>query len=215
MEPHQTEKPHPQSPLHPSLKVPGRRALLQFPQTGPYGKRCPSPDSFYISFRVPSKEALPPGSLHRAPTERDTPHLQSPLHPSLEVPSRRALLQFPRTGPCGKRCPSPEPLLPTLQGPPARELSLQVPFTEFPQKETHHTSRAHFILLSKSPVDEPSSTFPKNDRQQVTTFIKVNSFLYMYFQTHSYHLQINSINIKQMILTPFLNMNYYGSYQKM
>jgi len=27
---------------------------------------------FYISFRVPSKEALPPGSLHRAPTERDT-----------------------------------------------------------------------------------------------------------------------------------------------
>ena len=28
--------------------------------------------SFYISFRVPSKEALCPGSLHRAPTERDT-----------------------------------------------------------------------------------------------------------------------------------------------
>jgi len=28
---------------------------------------------FYISFRVPSKGALPPGSLHRAPTERDTP----------------------------------------------------------------------------------------------------------------------------------------------
>jgi len=27
---------------------------------------------FYISLRVPSKEALPAGSLHRAPTERDT-----------------------------------------------------------------------------------------------------------------------------------------------
>jgi len=27
---------------------------------------------FYISFRVPSREALPPGSLHRSPTERDT-----------------------------------------------------------------------------------------------------------------------------------------------
>jgi len=28
---------------------------------------------FYISFRVPRKGALPPGSLHRAPTERDAP----------------------------------------------------------------------------------------------------------------------------------------------
>jgi hypothetical protein len=28
---------------------------------------------FYISFRVPSKGALPPGSLHRAPTKTDTP----------------------------------------------------------------------------------------------------------------------------------------------
>jgi hypothetical protein len=28
---------------------------------------------FYISFRVTSKRALPPGSLHRASTERDTP----------------------------------------------------------------------------------------------------------------------------------------------
>jgi len=27
---------------------------------------------FYISFWVPSKEALPPSSLHRALTERDT-----------------------------------------------------------------------------------------------------------------------------------------------
>ena len=28
---------------------------------------------FYISFRVPSKGAFLPGSLYRAPTERDTP----------------------------------------------------------------------------------------------------------------------------------------------
>jgi len=28
---------------------------------------------FYLSFRVPSKGALPPGSLHRAPIERDAP----------------------------------------------------------------------------------------------------------------------------------------------
>jgi len=28
---------------------------------------------FYMFFRVPSKGALPPSSLHRAPTETDTP----------------------------------------------------------------------------------------------------------------------------------------------
>jgi len=27
---------------------------------------------FYMSIRVPNKGALPPGSLHRAPTERNT-----------------------------------------------------------------------------------------------------------------------------------------------
>jgi hypothetical protein len=32
---------------------------------------------FSVSFRVPSKGTLPPGSLHRAPTERDTPHSES------------------------------------------------------------------------------------------------------------------------------------------
>jgi len=33
---------------------------------------------FYLSFRVPSKRALPPGSLHRATIERDAPP-QEPL----------------------------------------------------------------------------------------------------------------------------------------
>jgi hypothetical protein len=35
---------------------------------------------FYISFRVPSKEALSPGSLHRAPTERDAPSSETPYN---------------------------------------------------------------------------------------------------------------------------------------
>jgi hypothetical protein len=49
---------HPHSPLHPSLKVPGRGALLQVPQTGPLWKEMPiSRTFFYISFRVPSKGA--------------------------------------------------------------------------------------------------------------------------------------------------------------
>jgi hypothetical protein len=33
---------------------------------------------FYLSSRVPSKGALPPGSLHRAPIEREMLHIQSP-----------------------------------------------------------------------------------------------------------------------------------------
>ena len=48
---------------------------------------------FYISFRVPSKGALPPGSLHRASTDCETVHLQSPFQPSPKVPRRRALMK--------------------------------------------------------------------------------------------------------------------------
>ena len=53
-------------PLHPSLKVPGRQALLQEIDA------CLQ-SLFYITFRVHSMGALPPGSLHRAPTQRETP----------------------------------------------------------------------------------------------------------------------------------------------
>ena len=64
MEPHQREKPHPQSPLHPSLKVPGRRAPPPGSPNGAPMERDASLQSlFYISFRVPSKEALPPEPL--------------------------------------------------------------------------------------------------------------------------------------------------------
>jgi hypothetical protein len=81
-------------------KSPGKRIHLQFPQRGPYGQRCPLTQHFYISldislylkgpkkrvapmetdahsralfnisFRVPSKGALPPGSPHGVPLER-------------------------------------------------------------------------------------------------------------------------------------------------
>jgi hypothetical protein len=43
---------------------------------------------FYIFFRVPSKGALLPGSLHSAPTERETLHLQSLFNPYFKVPGR-------------------------------------------------------------------------------------------------------------------------------
>ena len=88
--PCQTDKPHPQSPFHPSLKVPGGRALLQVPQTGTLRKELPVSRAFStypsgyqarkLSFQVPLKE-LP---------QRETPHLQSPFQPYLKVPGRLA-----------------------------------------------------------------------------------------------------------------------------
>ena len=91
-EPREREKPHPQSPLHLSLKVPGRRALLQVPQTGPLWKEMPVTRAF---------STYPSGSPARTPSlqvpftelpQGGTPHLHSPLHPSLKVPGRHICL---------------------------------------------------------------------------------------------------------------------------
>jgi hypothetical protein len=68
---------HPQSPLYHLSKSPVDEPSSRFPKRGPYGRICLSPEPFfYISYRVPSKGALPPGSLNRAPTERDPPPLE-------------------------------------------------------------------------------------------------------------------------------------------
>jgi len=50
---------------------------------------------FYISFRVPNKGALLPGSLTEL-TLREMLHLQSPFQPSLKVPDRWAHSRLPR-----------------------------------------------------------------------------------------------------------------------
>jgi len=44
---------------------------FRFPCGAPMERDARLQRLFYISFRVPSKGTLPPGSLHRAPTERD------------------------------------------------------------------------------------------------------------------------------------------------
>jgi len=46
---------------------------------------------FYIPFRVPSKGALPPGSLHRALIETGCPASRALLQLSLRVPGERNL----------------------------------------------------------------------------------------------------------------------------
>jgi len=65
---------------------------------------------FCISFRVPSKEALPPGSLHRAPTERDT----TPPEPLSTINQSRQSMnpfQVAQLSPHKVGYPSPEPSL--------------------------------------------------------------------------------------------------------
>jgi hypothetical protein len=68
--------------------------LSRFPSGAPVKKDVHLQSLFYLSSRVPSKGALPPGSLHRAPIERNVPPPE-PLQPSLKVPGRRAHFRLP------------------------------------------------------------------------------------------------------------------------
>ena len=79
-------------------KMPVSRAFSTYPSGPPARKPC---------HQVPFTE-LP---------QRETPNLQSPLillsKSLVDEPSSR----FPKWGPYGKRCPSPEPFLHIFQGP--------------------------------------------------------------------------------------------------
>jgi len=70
MEPHQREKTSPSGP--PSSQSPWQTIPPPGSPNGAPIERDANLQRFYISFRVPSKEALPLGSLHRVPTERET-----------------------------------------------------------------------------------------------------------------------------------------------
>ena len=95
-------------------------------ERGPHGERCLYPETFLTYL---------PGSPVKELPLRPSP--RSPLHPSLKVPNRRALLQVTQTGPLQKEMPVSRAFTTYLSGSPAREPSLQVPFTQLPQRETH------------------------------------------------------------------------------
>ena len=119
-------------------KSPVNETPSMFPKRGSLWKQTPVSRVFlYISFRVPSKRTLPPGSPHRAPTERDTP-FPEPSFIYLSVPSKRTRPpQVPQWGPYGERCPFPEP-------------SFTLPLIQH-----------NLTFLSKSRVNEPPSMFPQ------------------------------------------------------
>ena len=115
---------------------------------------------FYISFRVPNKEALPPGSLHRAPTDRERHHTsRAPFILLTMSPVDEPSSRFPKWGHYGKRCPSPEPFLHSLQDPQQRSSHSRFP-SQSSHRESYYTSRTPFNHISKSPVDESTPGCP-------------------------------------------------------
>jgi hypothetical protein len=65
------------------LKALGKECNPMFHETGPLWKQTPiSKALLSISFGVPSKGALPPGSPHIAPTERNGPFPETSIFQS-------------------------------------------------------------------------------------------------------------------------------------
>jgi hypothetical protein len=142
---------------------------LQVPQQGPHEERGPSIGNLASlsktsTFGFPSKGALPPGSPSQNPSQGDAPPLESSsicLTKSLVYePPHKLGSTRPERGPHRERRPYPETFPTHLPGSPMKELP-QTPSTEPLHRERHFIHRAPFIHLSKSPVDKPSSRFPK------------------------------------------------------
>jgi hypothetical protein len=129
----------------------------RFPSGAPMERDVYLQSLFYLSFRVSSKGALPPGSLHIAPIERNAPPLQ-PLSAIFQSPRQKSPLQVVQLSPSEERCPPSEPSFHN-PGYPVKEPSLEVLRSETLQRETPHSS-SPFIHLSKFPVDGPPPQDP-------------------------------------------------------
>jgi len=76
-----------------------------------------SGDYLNIHSRVSSEGAppTPQGPLHGVSSEREASS-RAPFILLSKSPVDEPSFRFPKRGPCGKRCPSPEPFLHILQG---------------------------------------------------------------------------------------------------
>jgi len=149
-------------------KVPANEPPQGSP-TGPLWRERPAYRAFCISlkniiFQVPSKGALPQGPLHGIP-RWEMPHHYSP--PSFIYRSPRytspppPYTRFPSggEGPHGERCPYPETFFNISSRVPSVGATKPPPRSLF--RDWCSIPRTHSIHLSRSPVDEPSSRFPK------------------------------------------------------
>ena len=85
--------------FHPSLEDPRKGSSPMVPKTGTPWKQTPISRALLgISFWVPNKGALPPGSPHRAPKERYSPFLEASIHLS-KSPVYEPASRFPSRAP--------------------------------------------------------------------------------------------------------------------
>ena len=130
-------------------------------ERGLHGERWPYPETLltYLpgSPWRSSPPRLPPQSLFRDRKRRFI-HRAPFIHLSKSAVDEPYSM-FPKWGPYGKRCPSPEPFLPILQGPQQGSPPSVFP-SQSSHRERHSTPRAHFNHISKSPVDEPTPGCP-------------------------------------------------------
>ena len=152
--------------LHSSIKVPGIRApTYQVPLGGPHEGRYPYPETFvtYLPGSPVKELPLRPPALSLFKEScfiPKAPFIQFSKSP-VDEPSSR----FPKPGPYGKKCPSPEPILNILQGPQQGNPPSRFP-SQSSHRERHSTSRAPFNHIAKSPVDEPISGCPTEPHEE-------------------------------------------------
>jgi len=91
------------------------------------------------------------GAMTRKKASNNSGFSKSPV----DKPSPR----FPKWGPYGKRCQSPEPFLHILQGPQQGSPPSRFP-SQSSHREKHHNSRAPLNHISKSPIDKPTPGCP-------------------------------------------------------
>ena len=115
--------------LHSSIKVPGIWAPPPIPgspqmERSPHRERCLYLETFLTYI---------PGSSVKELLQREILHPQSHIHPG-----RQDLLQVPQMGPVWKEMPISRTFSTYPSGSPAGKPSLQVRFTDLPQRETPH-----------------------------------------------------------------------------
>jgi hypothetical protein len=84
MEPYKKKTPFPEHPITCLSESSMKKPSFQVPLTESlHGERCSMYKAFldmsYVAFSVPSIEALPPCSLHRAPIDIDAPFTECPF----------------------------------------------------------------------------------------------------------------------------------------
>jgi hypothetical protein len=104
-----------------------KKCPLHGPQRGPSGKETPVSRAFlYISFSVPIKGALPPGSPHRSPIGRDAPFLEPSFVRLSKPPVNDPTSRCPQSGPI-ERDSHFQSFLHLFLRLPAKRTPLQVP----------------------------------------------------------------------------------------